>query len=318
MITRKLPVVALILICLFAATVRAGTFTIPSWVTNSCVFIMRGEKPKGTGFLVFVKDFGTTFCYLVSAKHVVQPILMNSQTPLEVRFTLKGGKRAEVITFPTFKFQGKRWIEHSNPAVDLAIAPLPIFDRIEELEVGVHLVDSPTSEFFASPGWIKKYKVGPGDQVFTLGLVPYLYSKNQPNLVLSRFGTVSLLLQKEIILPGGKQKVYFLDCQAFGGNSGGPVFVLIERSETGALIAGWRLALLGVVTQFVPSPLRMRQLNLQETKQHKKFQLMENTGITKAVPVDYLTDVLFSDSQKRFRERIVEAQKKKAKAKSSK
>jgi hypothetical protein len=272
---------------------------------------MKGKKAAGTGFLVFLKDQDSTYCYLVSAKHVVKPILNNPRVPLSVRFNLKGGEKAEVIKFPTFTFNGKRWLEHTNSAIDLAVLPLTIFGRIRELAVGGYRVDSPNHDFFATLDWIDKYKVGPGDQVFTLGLVPYLYSEDNINLVLSRFGEISLLTKKELELPGGRQRAYFLDCQSFAGNSGGPAFILVERTETGALLAGWRFALLGVVTEFVPSPLRAQKKELEDTKQTKGFQLIENTGISKVVPVDYLVDILFSDEQKQFREKIAEIQKKK-------
>lgn len=304
-----------ILIILFSVlylslTVYAGTFTVPDWVINSCVFIMKGDSAEGTGFLVWIKEHDTNFCYLISAKHIVEPILKNPNNPLAVRFNLKNSDKAEVITFPTFKFNDKRWLEHQNSAVDIAVIPLTIFGEVRRLEVGVHIIDNPENDFLATSDWLKKYRVGPGDQTFTMGLVPYLYTKDQKNLVLSRFGTISLLPDKEIDLPGGKQKGYFLDCQAFPGNSGGPAFVLIERSETGSLISGWRFGLLGVVTEFVPSLLRHKKINLQHSQTKTAIQLIENTGISKVVPVDYLVDILFSDSQKEFRKNIADRKKK--------
>jgi len=304
---RILLLLCLVLLISLPSSINAGIFTVPEWVQKSCVFLMKGEEPTGTGFLLWLKDQDITFCYLVTAKHVIQKVLSNSNAPLSVRFNLKEKGKAEVIAFPTFNFNGLRWLQHNNPAVDLAALPLSIFSRIKDLEVGGKKVENEKDNFFASSDWINRYKVGPGDQVFTLGLVPYLYSKDQLNLVLSRFGKISLLPEEEIFIPGGKQKAYFIDCQAFPGNSGGPAFVLIERTETGALIAGWRFALLGVVTEFVPSPLRGKKVGLQETGPKKKIQLIENTGITKVVPIDYLIEIIFSDNQKAFRKKILEA-----------
>ena len=146
--------------------------------------------------------------------------------------------------------------------------------------------------------------------------IEVIYANDAPNLVLSRFGTVSLLLQDEILLPGGKQRAYFIDCHAFGGNSGGPAYVLIERSESGSFIAGWRFALLGIVTEFVPSPLRANKIKTQQSEQQEKYQLIENTGITKIVPIDYLLDIIFSDEQKKFRELIAKMNRSKSNDKS--
>lgn len=298
----------------FLTQAYASDFTVPDWVQKSCVFIMNGEKPQGTGFLIWLKDNKSTFCYLVTAKHVIEPILSKSNTPLSLRFNLKEEGKAEIITFPTFAFNGVRWLQCNNQAVDLAVVPLVIFNKIQNLETGGKVISDPNDEFMATAEWIEKYKIGAGDDVFTLGLVPYLYSKDQINLVLSRFGKVSLLPQKEITLRGEKQKAYFIDSQAFGGNSGGPVFVLINRNESGAMMAGWRFALLGIVTQFVPSPLRMAELTVGNTTPQKVLLPIENTGITKVVPVDYLLDIIFSDEQKKFRKAIVEINRKKKKA----
>jgi len=302
----------LILVYWPATSVQAGIFTIPDWLQKSCVFIMKdSNEAMGTGFLVWLKDQEFKFCYLVTAKHVIVPVLSDPNVLLLLRFNLKEKGKARIITFPTYTFSGLRWLQHKNPSIDIAAIPLTIFDQIQVLEIGGHMVEDVNSDFWATSNWLKKYNVGIGDQVFTLGLVPYLYSSDQVNLVLSRFGNISLLLQEEIYLPGGRQKAYFLDCQAFGGNSGGPAFVLIERSESGgATLGGWRFALLGVVTEFVPSPLRTVEVNSQEANQKKGIQLIENTGISKVVPVDYLMDILFSEQQKTFREDLIKTARK--------
>ncbi|MCP4579909.1 MAG: hypothetical protein GY846_26875 [Deltaproteobacteria bacterium] len=116
--------------------------------------------------------------------------------------------------------------------------------------------------------------------------------------------------RKELALPGGKQKAHFIDCAAFGGQSGGPAFVLLERNEEGKLITGWRIALLGIVTAFVPSPLRSAKAVLTGKKGHETLIPIENTGISKVVPVDYLVDLLFSQDQKEFRKKTYKKTKK--------
>jgi hypothetical protein len=241
---------------------------------------------------------------LVSAKHVLEPILSDTTKPLNVRFNKKDGSGAVTVTFQTQYFNGKRWIEHKNPAVDIAAAPLAIWDKINELDVGLFLVADTTKDYFCDTSFVNKYKVTAGDQVFTVGLVPYLFNKDEKNMVLSRFGTISALPQYDLRLPGGLQKAYFLDCPAFGGNSGGPAYVLLERTETGALIAGWRIALLGVVSEFVPSPLRMQQIKTDDDLANA-VQLIENTGISKVVPIDYLKEILYSQQQIDFRDFII-------------
>jgi len=307
---RVMKIIAIVFVCIFALyqSTLAGVFTIPNWVKNSCVFVMKNEKPVGSGFLLFLKQDKNYFCYLISAKHVIQPVLENPATPLSVRFNLKKQQSAETINFKTYVIKGKRWLEHPNEAIDLSVIVLRIFNVLEKLDIGAKYITSSDDEYIASSDWLKKFKVAQGDQVFTLGLVPYLYTDDGPNMVLSRFGTISLLPENEIFLPGGKQMAYFIDCQAFGGNSGGPAYVLIERSEKGPMIGGSRFGLLGIVTEFVPSPLRMKKVKTDQEQRHEKLQLIENTGITKIVPIDYAMDIIFSDEQKDFRSKIIEIQ----------
>lgn len=286
------------------AFVCAGTFTIPDWVMKSCVFVMMDGKAVGTGFLIGVKEEGIGFCYFVTAKHVVKSTLQNIPV-LHLRFNKKDGNGAEIVDFPMFVFHDKAWIEHNNPAVDLAVAPLTIFNKIDKYDLHVQFVDSETSDMFATQSFIERFKIRPGDNVFTLGLVPYLFSKDTENLVMTRSGTISMIGTKELTLPGGKQKAHFLDCAAFGGQSGGPAFVLLERNEEGKLILGWRIALLGVVTEFIPSPLRAGKVVLNEKEEQEALIPIENTGISKVVPVDYLVDILFSQEQKEFRKKLL-------------
>jgi hypothetical protein len=271
-------------LCPFVA-LAAGTFTIPDWVMKSCVFVMKDDKAEATGFLIGVKEQKFTFCYFVTAKHVIQPALQNIPI-LRLRLNTKDGGGAEVVEFPMMGFDGKPWIEHSNPAVDLAVAPLAIFEKVQKYDVQMYAVDSATDDLFATQTFIERFKIGPGDSAFTLGLVPYLFSKESENIVMTRSGTISMVGTKDLPLPGGRQKAHFLDCHALGGQSGGPAFVMLQRNETGALIVGWRIALLGVVTEFVPSPLRHAEVALTEAEKRKILIPMENTGISKVVPVD--------------------------------
>ena len=174
----KVVIIAFVFIFTLYQTTIAGVFTIPNWVKNSCVFVMKNGKPVGTGFLLFLKHDKNYFCYLISAKHVIKPVLENPSTPLSIRFNLKEKEGAETINFPTYLIKGKRWLEHPNEAIDLSVAVLNIFNVLDRLNVGARFIERSDSEYIASSDWLKKYKVGQGDQVFTLGLVPYLYTED--------------------------------------------------------------------------------------------------------------------------------------------
>ena len=173
---------------------------------------------------------------------------------------------------------------------------------------------STTDKYFATTDWIRTHDVKQGYKVFTVGLSPLVYNKAEKNLVLSRFGTISFLMEREFDFPPplnwGPQKVYFVDCPSFGGNSGGPVYVYSECSECSGFIPETRAALLGIMIGFVPSELRKMFVEVpgKELTQNKKSRNkvreidIENTGIAFIVPVDYLVDILFSDELKKARE----------------
>ena len=95
------------------------------------------------------------------------PLLSGPSDRIAVRFNLKASDRAKAIRFPTHKFSGKRWLEHTSPAVDLAVIPLSIFGVIKELDVMMHNIEDPNDDFLATSNWLEKYKVDPGDQAIS-------------------------------------------------------------------------------------------------------------------------------------------------------
>ncbi|MCP4579908.1 MAG: hypothetical protein GY846_26870 [Deltaproteobacteria bacterium] len=78
--------------------VFAGTFTIPDWVMKSCVFVMRGDKAVGTGFLIGVEEQEKTFCYFVTAKHVIPTDVKNIPV-LRLRLNKKDGAELRSLIF---------------------------------------------------------------------------------------------------------------------------------------------------------------------------------------------------------------------------
>ena len=300
----RLLVITCAFLLLSSSPTFAAIFTIPDWLLKSCVFVMKDENAIGTGFLVAVNEQEKNFTYFVTAKHVIQPALRGSSI-LHLRLNkIEGG--AEIVEFSMLPFQNKLWIEHGNPAVDLAVVPLAIANKMEKYDVKFNLIDSENSDFLATKSLINRFKLSPGDSVFTLGLVPYLFNKDGENLVMSRHGNISMVGTQELNLPGGKQIAHFLDCAAYGGQSGGPAFVVIERNEKGNMLFGWKISLLGVVTEFIPSQLRFERMKV--TDEHKEIAIpMENTGVSKVVPVDYLVDILFSKEQKNFRNKFLDS-----------
>ncbi len=265
---------------------NVSAFNIPDEVINSVVFVMqevekdnkKEDIPVGSGFLISVRtDKGSLFSYFVTARHVVDQILSDGRKTLKLRFSRANGEGGEVIPFETDSYNGKQYLEHKNKYVDLAVIPLGLFNNEKIEAAGVvfvmPIITSPTDKYFASADWIKIHEVKQGYKVFTVGLSPLVYNKAEKNLVLSRFGTISFLIEKEFDFPPplnwGPQKVYFVDCPTFGGNSGGPVYVYSECSECGGFIPEIRAALLGIMIGFVPSELRKMYVEVPEKESTK-------------------------------------------------
>lgn len=260
----------------------------------------------------------------MTARHVVEPILSGENKTLKLRFSREDGEGGKIIPFKTDSYHGKQWIEHKNKNVDLAVITLPLFDKIlrdSNITFGMYIIDSPLHRYLATKDWIKKYEIKQGYKIFTVGLSPLIYNKDEKNLVLSRFGNIAFLMEKEFSLSGilnqGPQKTYFVDCPSFGGNSGGPVYVYSESSDCPGFFDESRIALLGIMKAFVPSELRFAEVKIQEKDQIKTQDQeskervdpipIENTGIGVVIPVDYLVDILFSDELKEARENAVKS-----------
>ena len=294
---------------------QASIFTIPEAVEKSCVFIMNNDKAVGSGFLLSLKEDDFSFFYLVTAKHVIKPYLKDA-TRVGVRMNVKNENKATNIPIPIPHFEGTGWFTHPNPIIDLAVLPIPLVTLNEVFDFSVITIDSPNSDWLATQEYIKKYQIRPGDEAFSLGLVPFIYSKNSKNLVMARFGNISMVGTSEIEIFGGQQLVHFLDCPAFGGQSGGPAFVLIERNEKGSTtLGGYRIALLGITSAFIPSPLRVAEVEVSERNGTKTVPI-ENTGLSRIVPTDYLVDILYSERIQRYRQHQISSAKQKVQTES--
>ena len=250
--------------------VIAAFWTIPESLNNVCALIMAGESPEGTGFIVFVKDRDIIFSYLITARHVAKKVSAIDPKNWKIHLSRVDSSCAEVLEFPAVFHDGQTWLEHENPSVDIAAIRAPIAERYKEFGVRYIVLEDASSEWFATRECLRKYSVRQGDQVFTLGLIPWLFTKGERNLIMTRFGNISMLPLNEIEIPGGRQRTYFTDCAAFPGNSGSPCFVLLERNAEGVMDGTWRFALLGVVTELVPSILRTKEISLEGQRKKQK------------------------------------------------
>ncbi|MBN2326858.1 MAG: trypsin-like peptidase domain-containing protein [Candidatus Omnitrophica bacterium] len=333
-------IIYVFLVISFCGSANAQFSRINDEFKNTCVFIMDSTGTEsnaiGSGFLIGYKESDKDFIYLVTAKHVLDPnfhpngIIKNATTPLYLRFNSKN-KFSKTIKITEIIYKEKRFFSHKNPLIDIAVMVLPLSDLSHELDLRVlGPIENNTSENidFATKNWLIKHEIGTGDPVFICGLIPELYylSKNK-NIIVTRFGMLSNLWVNLNYANNPHQTVHILDCPAFGGNSGGPAFLTTWRDNkgTGLTIGGERIggtptyALLGVVSAFVSSPIKFTEISTnskkvltsEELKSQKATIYLENTNLSRIIPVDYLLEILNSEEQNNLRDALIKYDNKK-------
>lgn len=187
---------------------------------------------------------------------------------------------------------------HDDESVDIALIQFPINPEKYELKFlpASMLV---TSEVF------KKEEIREGDDVFFLGLFISHFGQKR-NYPIARFGKVAMLTNERIKWNEKDCDLYLLECQAFGGNSGAPVFFnLGPIREPGLIINRQQILLAGVMSGTFLNPSEVQMVNHSPTP-----FAFENAGIAAVVPAYLLNQILFSPELVRVREESVRNHKK--------
>lgn len=150
------------------------------------VYLTRGEKPIGTGFLVGVADDPggepefdpyAGACYVVTARH-----LLIRKEGLGVRMNGVDGRPLTIAT------DAEQWIESENEHADVAIAYLPPSNQYER-----QMTDSRN---IADDQWTAD-NVMLGDDVAFIGLFSRAPGRER-NLPVVRFGSVARLNEETV------------------------------------------------------------------------------------------------------------------------
>ena len=136
----------------------------------------------------------------------------------------------------------------------------------------------PTREELVRPDF------GEGLRVVYLGLFVPLPLPNTGNEPIVRFGHVAMVPRGRIIWDTGESiEAILVEVNAFGGNSGGPVFVFLQGQSSPKLLG----VLKGVFSQQQPAKIVGAPVNLTVTNV---------VGIAAVVPSILLTDLLERES----------------------
>ena len=242
------------------------------------------KKPRhwlGTGFIVGKKEKNdpklSTF-YLITNKHVVE-----HQTKIYVRFNALEGDFIKDYPIELYREEQPLFSSHPNPQTDiiaLQIAPQTLIN------------DKSVWGFFdledhaLTLQQMKQTDVMEGSLVYALGFPMNLVETIKAPIC--RIGCISRIQDAFIKAASGESPTFFVDIQAFPGNSGGPV---ISRPETLAIEGtktNSKANLIGILSAYLPY---QDTLISQQTGQAIMIR-EENSGLTIVHPVNRIKEVV--------------------------
>lgn len=287
----KLRISAILIVMVFLSnTVHARM--IPQELKKSVTFIFVDDNngkllPNGTGFFVHVEENKNIFSYLVTAKHVLFD--NNGNRFKEIYIRLNTAKNSsEILRIPFVGENASKVYYHNDSSIDIAVIPfLPDVTKYDFKML--------TSNMLTTKQLFDEVKIREGDDVFFTGLfTPYFgVDRNYP---IFRFGKVALLTEEPIPWFENKQnqflKLYLIEAQSYGGNSGSPVFFYLkyDREDTKRFIGKDAYLLAGIMKGYFADT---QEIKIIDAKPVPISQ--QNNGIAAVVPAFFLHEILFSD-----------------------
>lgn len=187
-------------------------------------------KPWGTGFFVNVHhptQPWALFPYLVTARHIVDDLLGRRAF---IRINRCDGSAEEV------EIDHNHWHFHPDKNVDVAVLD---FDPMPDPEVFDY--SSIDRASFATDEFIRQRGIGPGDEVFVVGLFGYATGERR-NMPIVRMGNLAMIPTETIPTDFGDVEAYLVEARSIGGVSGSPVFVReslwVTQKGAGPFVAG--------------------------------------------------------------------------------
>jgi hypothetical protein len=245
--------------------------------------------PFGTAFLISpypLPGSKRRWVYLVTAAHLIDYVetALNVDGLVWIRFNGKDGNLQTTSTKPS------EWIRHPDPGADVAALRWPL-----DKGIGDHIAWS--MEVQLIDDLIQKYAVGPGDDVFIIGLFSKAEGKTR-NIPIARVGNIAAMPTEPLRTKKGTAKVFLIEARSIGGLSGSPVFLhlghmrLLEEDKRGI---GTRGVFMGL-PKFWMGMIHGHYDDVEEKRQE-----LVNMGIALVIPHERIVDVINSPKEIQLR-----------------
>jgi hypothetical protein len=173
--------------------------------------------PLGTGFLVMKAEAEFTFQHIITARHVIDLIALDT---IWVRINKVGGG---VELLQTRKSHW-HFVEKEKQYIDVAIMPCVVSQQVFDilhLDLGSAVIAPPADP---DPPLL-------GDQICVVGLFTSHYGAVR-NVPIARFGNVAAIPDDPVLTEFGYMSGYLVELKSLGGMSGSPV--IVSRSNFSA------------------------------------------------------------------------------------
>jgi Trypsin-like peptidase domain len=220
--------------------------------------------------------------YLVTAKHVVQGYI--SQTNGDVKVRINPKERATAIqqfTISTTPKPGETtWFYHPNAAIDVAIVRVN-FKFLTDL--GYEPSFFPNDVATMNKRKLAESEIAAGDGVFVLGF-PMNLAGAQRNYVIVRQGVIARI--SEMLEDASTS--FMIDSFVFPGNSGGPVILRPDLFAIQGTKSHTSAALIGVVTDYRP----YTDVAISPQTNRARILFEENSGLADVLPIDFVEETI--------------------------
>src|SRR5581483_6130068 len=288
----------------YIAHERKMLVRVPDQAKNIVAFVhyrrSMAEPPRaaGTAFFAGMQDPGHSGgpAYAITARHVIERCAEKSQDgKILIRANMRGANLEFLETVVS------DWTFHpTDETVDVAVLLIRAH-KDERGQAGVlfghdHFLFGPLPMGTASPEVIATEGIGPGDEVFIIGLF-----RNHPgrlrNIPIARIGNIAAMPGERVRTDWHDRELeaYLIEARSIGGLSGSPVFVQlgsVRPTAPGQLEVhnhrGGPHYLLGLVHGHFD--VRMPDIDMDAEDVASRDQI--NCGIAIVVPVSKILEVL--------------------------